>query len=105
MPSDIMKKVSEAESACDEKKAKAREQANAVIAEAEKKAASMLKEAEAFAKAKSKMILDKAQSDADEKVRGGSSETLAEINSIKAAAGERYSEAVRRIALSLLQMS
>ncbi|MBQ7638278.1 MAG: hypothetical protein IJS90_05215 [Clostridia bacterium] len=105
MPSDIMQKVLEAEKACDEKKAKAREEANAVIAEAEKKAASMIREAEAFAKAKSKMILEKAQTGAEQKISGGSSETLAEIKALKAAAGEKYSEAVRQTALYLLQLS
>ncbi|MCH5197272.1 MAG: hypothetical protein J1E34_00050 [Oscillospiraceae bacterium] len=105
MPSDIMKKVVEAEKGCDEKKAKARDEANAIIAEAEKKAVSMIKEAEAFARAKSKMIIDKAQSGAQEKISGGSSETLSEIASLKAAAGEKQADASRQIALYLLQLS
>lgn len=105
MPSDIMKKVLDAESSCDEKKARAHEEANAIIAEAEKKAVSMIKEAESFARAKSKQILEKAESGAQKRIDGSSSETLSEIASLKAAAGEKYNDAVRQIALYLLQLS
>lgn len=105
MPSDIMQKVLEAESACDEKKANARKEASAIIAEAEKKAEAMIKEAEAFAKRNSKAILEKAENAAQAKISDGSSAAKSEIDRLKAAAGEKYSEAVRRIALCLLQLS
>ncbi len=105
MPSEIMQRVAEAERKCDETRAAAKAQANEIVADAEKKAAAMRKEAEAFAKAKSDSIVQAAEERAAQMTAAGAAADAAETEALKASCKEKMPEAVRKTALWLLEHS
>ena len=105
MPSEIMQKVAETERLCDEKKAQAKADAAALVADAEKKAAAMKKEAEAFARAKANKIVQDAEQQAERIALQGETDAAAQTEALRAESEPKMAEAVRQTALWLLEHS